>query len=297
MIEQRKPAVHAHPSLISVQARRQLNRGLQGTLAHLLLFLTGLSFLMPFVWMIGTSLKTAEQIFVWPPIWVPNPVVWNNYYLAVTSIPFFTYLGNTLLISGWNVVGILISCPMVAYGLSRIQWPGRDLLFYVVLATMMLPYVVLLIPTFLIFNALGWVGSFKPLIVPAFFGAPFFIFLLRQFYMTIPFDLSDAATIDGASEFAILWEVILPLSKPALATVALFTFIANWQDFLGPLIYLRDDSQYTLSLGLQRFLSAHGAAWAQLMAASTLMVLPIIILFFLTQRTFIQGITFSGLKE
>jgi multiple sugar transport system permease protein len=247
--------------------------------------------------MIVTSLKPPDQIFVWPPILIPRPIVWQNYVQAVSTIPFFRYLANTILVSTWNVVGILISCPLVAYGLSRIQWPGRDLLFYVVLATMMLPYVVLMIPTFLIFNALGWIGTFKPLIVPAFFGAPFFIFLLRQFFMSIPFDLSDAATIDGGTEFQIFWFVILPLAKPALATVALFTFIANWQDFLGPLIYLRDESQYTLSLGLQRFLSSHSAAWAQLMAASTLMVLPIVLLFFLTQRTFIQGITFSGLKE
>ncbi len=297
MIEHAHAPAPSRPALAAAGSRRRLRRGLQAALAHIVLLTAGISFLLPFAWMVITSLKTAEQIFVWPPIWVPSPLVWRNYLLAVSTIPFFRYMGNTVLISAWNVLGILISCPLVAYGLSRIQWPGRDLLFYVVLATMMLPYVVLMIPTFLIFNALGWIGSFKPLIVPAFFGAPFFIFLLRQFFMTIPFDLSDAATIDGASEAAILWYVILPLSKPALATVALFTFIANWQDFLGPLIYLRDESQYTLSLGLQRFLSAHNAAWAQLMAASTLMILPILLLFFFAQRTFIEGITFSGLKE
>ena len=264
---------------------------------HIILFTSGVSFLLPFIWMISTSLKGQQQIFVWPPVWIPNPVVWSNYIEAVTVVPFFLYLKNTLVIAGWNVVGILLSCPLVAYGLSRIRWPGRDVLFIIVLSTMMLPYEVTMIPLFMIFNSLGWVGSFKPLIVPAFFGAPFFIFLLRQSFMTIPFDLSDAATIDGCSEFGILWYVILPLAKPALATVALFTFIANWQDFLGPLIYLRDDTQYTLSLGLQRFLGLHGAEWAHLMAASTLMILPILVIFFLTQRTFIEGITFSGIKE
>jgi multiple sugar transport system permease protein len=282
---------------ISIKTRRRLRRGFRASTAHVVLFVSGLSFLLPFAWMIVTSLKPATQIFIWPPTWIPRPVVWQNYAEAVTAIPFFRYLANTLYISLFNVVGILISCPLVAYGLSRIEWPGRDFLFMVVLASMMLPYAVLMIPTFLIFNALGWIGTFKPLIVPAFLGAPFFIFLLRQFFMTIPFDLSDAATIDGCSEFSILWYIVLPLSKPALATVALFTFIANWQDFLGPLIYLRDESQYTLSLGMQRFLSEHGAKWAQLMAVSTLTVLPIVILFFFTQRTFIEGITFSGIKE
>jgi len=281
----------------SIKTRRRLSRGFRASIAHIVLFVAGLSFLMPFVWMIVTSLKPATQIFVWPPTWIPRPVVWQNYVEAVTTIPFARYLGNTIYIALFNVVGILISCPLVAYGLSRIEWPGRDFLFMVVLASMMLPYAVLMIPTFLIFNALGWIGTFKPLIVPAFLGAPFFIFLLRQFFMTIPFDLSDAATIDGCSEFSIFWHIVLPLSKPALATVALFTFIANWQDFLGPLIYLRDESQYTLSLGMQRFLSEHGAKWAQLMAVSTLTVVPIVLLFFFTQRTFIEGITFSGIKE
>lgn len=293
----REPLERIPSTGMSIKTRRRLRQGSRASIAHILLFISGLSFLMPFVWMIVTSLKPATQIFVWPPTWIPRPVVWQNYVEAVTTIPFARYLGNTVYISLFNVVGILISCPLVAYGLSRIEWPGRDFLFMVVLASMMLPYAVLMIPTFLIFNALGWIGTFKPLIVPAFLGAPFFIFLLRQFFMTIPFDLSDAATIDGCSEFSILWHIVLPLSKPALATVALFTFIANWQDFLGPLIYLRDESQYTLSLGIQRFLSDHGAKWAQLMAVSTLTVLPIVLLFFFTQRTFIEGITFSGIKE
>ncbi len=282
---------------ISPKTWRRLRKMASTWAAHIILLTTGVSFLLPFIWMISTSLKGQRQIFVWPPVWIPNPTVWSNYLEAVTVVPFFVYLKNTMVIAVWNVVGILLSCPLVAYGLSRIRWPGRDVLFIIVLSTMMLPYEVTMIPLFMIFNSLGWVGSFKPLIVPAFFGAPFFIFLLRQFFMTIPFDLSDAATIDGCSEFGILWYVVLPLAKPALATVALFTFIANWQDFLGPLIYLRDDSQFTLSLGLQHFLGLHGAEWAKLMAASTLMILPIVIIFFLTQRTFIEGITFSGIKE
>ena len=276
---------------------RRLRKAARAVVAHAFLLATGVSFIIPFAWMISTSLKSPRQVFLWPPVWIPNPIMWGNYVQAVQTVPFVTYLQNTLYIAFANVLGIEMSCPLVAYGLARLRWPGRDLYFVIVLASMMLPGEVTMIPLFMIFRALGWVGSFKPLIVPAFFGAPFFIFLLRQFFMTIPADLSDAATIDGCSEFGILWRVILPLAKPALATVALFTFIANWQDFLGPLIYLRDESQYTLSLGLQGFLSLHGAAWSELMAASTLMILPIVVIFFFTQRTFIEGITFTGIKE
>ncbi|MGD0005734.1 MAG: carbohydrate ABC transporter permease [Anaerolineaceae bacterium] len=279
------------------RARKLARQILHEVLAHIVLITAGISFALPFLWMISTSLKGQLQVMVWPPQWIPNPVLWSNYLKAVTLVPFFLYLKNTVVIALWNVVGIMISCPLVAYGLSRIRWPGRDFLFILVLCTMMLPYEVTMIPLFMIFNKLGWIGSYKPLIVPAFFGGPFFIFLLRQFFMSIPAELSDAATIDGCSDLQIMWFIILPLSKPALATVALFTFIANWQDFLAPLIYIRDESRYTLSLGLQSFLGLHNADWALLMAASTLMILPIVIIFFLTQRTFIQGITFSGLKE
>lgn len=291
-------ATHARSaSATSWQRRRRARQIAREFLGHIVLLVSGISFLIPFLWLVSTSLKLDAQIFVFPPIWVPNPIVWSNYPRALTYIPFFQYLLNTLFIAGMNVVGILISCPLVAYGLARIRWRGRDALFVVVLATMMLPFQVTMIPLFIVFKWLGWVGSYTPLIVPAFFGAPFFIFLLRQFFMTIPFELSDAARIDGCAELDIFRRIILPLSKPALATVALFTFIANWQDFLGPLIYLSDDSMFTLSLGLQKFLSEHGAEWALLMAASTVIIAPIIVLFFLTQRTFIQGITMTGLRE
>lgn len=279
------------------RTRRMVRKIIREVIAHIILFTAGVSFVLPFIWMISTSLKGQTQVLAWPPQWIPRPVLWSNYLEAVTTVPFFIYLKNTIVIALWNVLGIMISCPLVAYGLSRIRWPGRDFLFILVLSTMMLPYEVTMIPLFMIFNQLGWIGSYKPLIIPAFFGGPFFIFLLRQFFMSIPTELSDAATIDGASEIEIMLFLILPLSKPALATVGLFTFIANWQDFLAPLIYIRDESQYTLSLGLQSFLGLHSADWSRLMAASTLMVLPIVLIFFFTQRTFIEGITFSGLKE
>lgn len=265
-------------------------------LQHLLLVTVGLSFALPFYWLMGTSLKTDSQVFQNPPVWVPHPVMWSNYPRALTYIPFLRYTINTLVIAGLSVLGTVFSCALTAYGFSRIKWPGRDFVFIVLLSTMMLPAQVTMIPVFSIFKSLGWVGSIKPLVVPAFFGNAFFIFMLRQFYRSIPKELSESAKLDGCSELGIFWNIILPLSRPAMAMVALFTFIGSWNDFMGPLIYLNDDLKYTLSIGLQQFLSQHGSEWSLLMAASTVMTIPIIILFFLTQKTFIEGITFTGIK-
>lgn len=275
---------------------KRSRRALTELVAHCCLILFGIAFALPFVWQLSTSLKPDAQIFELPPRWIPNPVQWSNYPRALTYIPYFRYFGNTFYIAIFNVIATLISCTLVAYGFARINWPGRNFFFGVLLATLMIPYPVTLIPTFLIFRALGWVGTANPLTWPAFFGSAFYIFLLRQFYMTIPQELSHAAKIDGASEFAIYWRIILPLSRPALATVALFTFLANWNDFLGPLIYLSNKDQYTLALGLYGFAGARRTEWGLLMAAGTVTVLPIIVLFFLAQRTFIQGVTLTGTK-
>ncbi len=276
-------------------ARRRKQR-LKALWAHTLLLGIGLFFGLPFYWLVSTSLKPDAQIFRMPPVWVPHPIRWVNYPNALTYIPFLRYTWNTVLLCALNVVGTVLSCSLVAYSLSKIRWRGRELVFYSLLATMILPGQVTMIPTFAIFKWLGWIGSIKPLVVPAFFGSAFSIFLLRQFFMTIPNELSDAARIDGCTEFGTYWRVILPLAKPALATVALFTFIGTWNDFLGPLLYLSDERSYTLSLGLQRFVSQHGAEWGMLMAASTVMTVPIIVLFFFAQRTFIQGVTLTGIK-
>jgi multiple sugar transport system permease protein len=269
---------------------------LRRLLAHLVLIVLGAIFIVPFAWLLSTSLKPTEQLFKLPPEWIPRPFLWSNYVDATTYIPFFLYFRNTLYITLFNVVAMLISCSLAAYGFARINWPGRDALFFVLIATLMIPGAVTLIPSFLIFKWLGWVGSAKPLTWPAFTGNAFFIFLLRQFYLTIPRELSAAARIDGASEFQTYWRIILPLSRAALAAVALFTFMANWNDFLGPLIYLSDKDQFTLAIGLYGFLSRVRTEWGMLMAASTIMILPIIVIFFFTQRTFIQGITTTGLK-
>lgn len=273
----------------------RVQRTVERVAIYLALLLLGTLFALPFLWLLSTSLKAPAQLFRLPPEWVPNPFTWGNYPRALTAIPFATYLGNTLYISLFNVVATVISCALAAYGFARIQWPGRDFFFIVLLGTLMIPYSVIQIPQFLIFRDLGWIGTSNPLTWPSLFGNAFFIFLLRQFYMTIPQELSAAAKIDGASELQIFVQIILPLARPALAVVALFTFMNNWNDFLGPLIYLNRE-HYTLAIGLYGFLSRVKTEWGPLMAAATLMVSPIIVLFFFTQRTFIQGITLTGIK-
>ena len=221
---------------------------------------------------------------------------WENYRRAFEMMDFGRNLRNTLFVCFAAVLGTVISSSLVAYSFARIPWRGRDVMFILVLATMMLPYQVTLIPLFSVYSRLGWVGSFKPLIVPYWFGVPFYIFLLRQFFRGIPEDLSAAARIDGCSELGIFLRIILPLSKPALATTALFMFLFQWGDFLNPLIYLQDHSQYTLAVALQQFQSQHESAWGPLMAMGAVITLPVIVLFFLAQRTFIQGITMTGIK-
>jgi multiple sugar transport system permease protein len=269
---------------------------LRGVVAHAVLVALGLLFFFPFFWLVDTSVKPDAELFAVPPILIPSQLVLENYPRAFTYVPFLRYTLNTLYLAAFNIVATLVSGTLIAYGFSRIQWPGRDTLFAVMLSTMMIPYAVTMIPTFIIFKWMGWVGSFSPLTWPAFTGSPFFIFLLRQFFMTIPQELSEAAEIDGCSELDSYWRIILPLAKPALATVALFTFIDQWNAFLGPLIYLNREDQYPLGVGLYGFYNAHGAEWALLMAASTMVVIPVIVLFFFTQRTFIEGISLTGIK-
>jgi multiple sugar transport system permease protein len=280
----------------AAQRSREARRSAQRIAAHAALILLGILFAVPFLWLVSTSLKPPAQLFKVPPEWIPRPFMWSNYARATTFIPFFLYLKNTLYITIFNVIATLISCSLTAYGFARIRWPGRDVLFVVLVATLMIPFPVTLIPQFLIFRNLGWIGTPNPLTWPALTGNAFFIFLLRQFYLTIPQELSAAAKIDGANELQIYWQIILPLARPALAAVALFTFMNNWNDFLGPLIYLNDKSQYTLAIGLYGFLSRVKTEWGPLMAAAAIMISPIVVLFFLTQRTFIQGITLTGIK-
>ncbi|TDL83091.1 carbohydrate ABC transporter permease [Peribacillus frigoritolerans] len=264
--------------------------------AHAFLILISILFLVPFFWMLSTSLKDQTQIFSFPPEWIPTPFKWSNYQEAVEYIPFFSYLKNTVVITVFSTIGAVLTCPLVAYGFAKLKFKGSNALFIVTIAVMMIPGQVTMIPLFILFEKLGWVGSPLPLIVPVFFGVPFYIFLLRQFFLGLPDTLMDAARIDGAGEFRIYWQIMLPLAKPAVLAVGLFQFMGSWTDFLGPLLYLTDETSYTLSLGLQQFQSQRGTEWGLMMAVSTLMTLPIIILFFFLQKTFIKGITFSGIK-
>lgn len=265
-------------------------------LVHLVLIGGATLVLIPLAWMLSTSLKDPGDVFLFPPRWIPSPVQWHNYAEALTILPFGRFFLNTALITGIDVFGKLLSCSVVAFGFARLRWWGRDTVFLVMLSTLMLPHQVTLIPQFILFRTLGWFDTFLPLIVPAFFGGPFLVFLLRQFYMTIPLDLDDAARIDGASTFRIYRSIILPLSKPGLAACAIFVFNSTWNDFLGPLIYLQSPSNFTLALGLRQFLGEYSTEWHLLMAASLVALLPVLLLFFAAQRQFVQGITFTGLK-
>jgi multiple sugar transport system permease protein len=272
-------------------------------LKYLLLILLAFSFVLPFYWMGSSALKDDSQVFTVPPIWIPSPAHWNNYWDAWNTYDFNLYMMNTVFRQAIPVmVGSVFSSAVVAYGFARLRWPGRDILFSICLMTMMVPYAVTMVPLFITFKHLGWINTYLPLTVPAYFGSPFFIFMLRQFYLGIPQELSDAARIDGASEFGILWRIMLPLSKPALAVVALFSFLGAWNDYLGPLIYLNQRDQYTIALGienLRRTIAQVGAtelAYPYLMAVSTIVTLPIFVAFFFAQRTFIEGISLTGLK-
>jgi multiple sugar transport system permease protein len=283
---------------------RDPNRQKNAWLLHLALIGLSLIFTFPLIWMLLTSVKPLEETMSTKIVWIPSHILWHNYYDAFVYhsdklgyIPFLIYGRNTLLVCALVVSGTICSNALVAYAFARMRFPGRDLLFSITLATMMIPFPVLMVPIYALFKNLGWVGTFRPLWVPAWFGSAFNIFLLRQFFRTIPFELSEAARLDGCSEWQIFRQVIMPLSKPALAVVALFSFMGTWNDFLGPMIYLIDQKTFTLGLGLQAYQSQHGGTpWNLLMAASAMVMLPIIVLFFFAQKQFIQGIAVTGLK-
>jgi multiple sugar transport system permease protein len=271
--------------------------GAPAWLRYLLLAIVSLVFLAPFAWMLSTSLKPDADIFRSPPVWFPQHPRWENYPRALTAFPFLRYTFNTLVICALTVTGAVLSAALPAYGFSRIEWKGRDVLFVLMLATVMLPGQATMIPVFLIFRKLHWTGTILPLVVPSFFGSAFSIFLLRQFFLMTPRELGDAARIDGCGEMGILARIIVPLARPALATVALFTFMGAWTDYMGPLVYLHDERQYTLALGLQAFLGRYGADWSALMAAATAVTIPPVVLFLFTQKTFIEGIAVTGLTS
>ena len=295
--ERSSPAPPAPPAHTARAARSLLTHGV--------LIAIAIAFIAPLVWMVSTSIKPEAQATSGQIRLLPEPAsstlhhaaanysaVWND-----RTVQFPVYLRNTLIVAALGVIGMTLSSAVVAYGLSRIQWRGRGAVFALILATMMIPFPVLMVPLYIIFRELGWIGTLRPLWVPAWFGGAFNIFLLRQFFLTIPVELDEAARLDGCSHWTIFWKVILPLSKPALAVVALFHFIYVWNDFVGPLIFLTNRDQFTLALGLQLYQSQAGnTPWNLLMAASTLMISPLILLFVLTQRTFVRSVATEGLK-
>ena len=282
------------------EARSRRQR-LRQVALHLVLVTGAVVFVMPFVWLLSTSLKPDRLLMVIPPQWVPRPTLWSNYARALEFLPPEThhglmYLWNTVYVSGLTILGVVLSSSLVAYSFARLRWPGRDLFFVVLLSSMMLPGAVTMVPVFLIFKWLGWVDTLRPLWVPAFFGSAFNIFLLRQFFLTIPMELEDAAKIDGAPFWVIYSRIMLPLVKPALAAVVIWTFMGAWNNFMGPLIYISSPEKMPVAYALQLYQSAHGSEYNLLMAAATLVVLPVIALFFFTQRYFIQGVTLTGIK-
>ena len=288
-------------AMIAAQRTRQRKNRvalLNRVLLYIVLVVLSFLFLTPLIYMFLTSLMPLSQIGTIPPQWIPKPVMWENYSKALTFWNFSRSFVNTTFVTFFTVAGSLISCTLVAYGFARLRFPGRDPLFVILLASMMLPYAVTMVPLFVGFSKIGWVDTFMPLIVPTFFGNPFYVFLLRQFFRTIPDELTDAARIDGASEMGIFLRIMVPLSVPALTVVAILSFQNAWNDFLGPLIYLNRSELHTLALGLYSFraMPGQGSLFNEMMAASVLMVVPVLIIFAMFQRQFVQGVTMSGLK-
>ncbi len=272
-------------------------RGGGAWLAFMLGCLIAVVMLVPFAWLVRSSFMDAGQVFEFPPQWIPRPFAWTNYPDAINAIPFGLYFYNTLVILVPTVVGTVLSTTLAAYGFARLRWPGRDIVFNILLLTFMLPFVATLIPTFLLWTGLHLTNSDWPLVLPHWFGSDvFFIFLMRQFLRTIPRELDEAAILDGANPIEVLWYIIVPLSRPALATIAILSGLAAWNDFLDPLVYLNQSDKFTLALGLSEFTGLYSSQWHLLMAAATLIVLPVIVIFFFAQRYFVEGITLTGIK-
>jgi ABC-type glycerol-3-phosphate transport system permease component len=277
--------------------RKQKRRITNGIL-HVVLILCSVGFIFPFLWMLFTALKTPQELLLGFEQFFPSDPQWGNFKEAVTMIPFLLYLKNSVIIVGLVVVGTLFSATTTAYAFAKLKWKGKDKWFIIMLATMMIPIQVILIPTYVMYSYIGWLSTRLPLIVPAFFGggAAFYIFLLRQFFMGVPKELSESAIIDGASHVQIFFKIMLPLSKPALMTVGLFTFMATWNDYFGPLIFLSNPDHWTLAIGLRAFQTRFGGRYDLMMAASILVMLPTLVIFFFAQKSFIEGITFTGIK-
>ncbi|MEA2524344.1 MAG: multiple sugar transport system permease protein [Thermomicrobiales bacterium] len=273
-------------------------RRVPGVARHAMLIGFSVAFMLPFFWMITSALKTNQGVFARPVEWIPSPAHWENFEKAINypGFPFWRMLWNSTFYAGGVTIGTVLSCAGVGYGFARLRFPGRDTLFAITVSTLMVPAIVTFIPTYVLFKKLHLLGTYAPLIGPAFFGNAFFIFMMRQFFRGLPKELEDAARIDGAGEFRIFWEIMLPLVKPAMMVVAVFQLLYTWHELFQPLVYLSDAKQYPLSIGLYAFRSMRVAEWSLIMAASTLVTLPLIVVFLFTQRYFLQGVRMTGIK-
>ncbi len=269
---------------------------IRNTCLYIALMLITVIMMTPFVWMLSSSLMTSAEMFYFPPKWIPNPPQWGNYAKTIEAMPFFLFIWNTLFISGVGTFGMLLTSSVAAYTFARMHFPGKQFIFAVLMACMMIPGQVTMIPIFLVMRSLGWVNTFLPLIVPMFFGGAYGIFMLRQFYSTIPTELEDAAKIDGCSRLRIIFQIMMPLTKPALATLGIFTFMGKWNDLLGPIIYLNDFDKMTLSVGLAMFKGQYATKYNLLMCGAVISVMPILVVYLFAQRYFIEGIVMTGLK-
>lgn len=263
--------------------------------AYALLTIVGVILLFPILWMMLSSVKTVENVALFPPQWIPHPFAWHNYVELFTRPGWPLYLRNSIIIAGLSTLGNVLSSSIVAFGFARLHFKGRDFWFAVVLSTMVLPEIITLIPRFLLFKTIGWYDTLLPLIVPHWFGSAFNIFLLRQFFLTLPGELDEAARLDGANAFQIYWRIIMPLSKAPLGVVVVLSFITSWNDFLGPLVFLQSQNLWPMALGIRTFVGENVTHWQLIMAAATVMILPVSLLFFLVQRAFQSGVVTTGL--
>jgi multiple sugar transport system permease protein len=296
-LPQSSPPADTLPPQVEAAFRARRRTAIRNSIGrHVLVGGIGLIYFFPVLWMLLAATRTDAEMYQFPPVIIPHQWKFSNFVDAFNFMPFLQYTWNTFLIAGLNVVGTIFSCSLAAYAFSRVEWRGRGFVFALVLSTMLLPFPVTVIPLYVIFGHLNLIGTFAPLIVPSFFGNAFFIFLLRQFFLTLPRELDEAARIDGAGHMIIFLRVLLPLTRPALGVVALLTFLNNWTDFLGPKIYLQDTAMYTLSQGMTYFTGQHEFRWSLLMAASVLFISPIVVVFIAAQKSFVQGISMTGLK-
>ena len=287
-------SVVARTSRRTASKRRQ--EIIRTILVYIILIVGALILMVPLYWMASTSVKPKDQVYSFPIVWIPRQIIWQNYILVFQKVPFATYLSNSAFISAMGILGNLLGSSLAAYGFARFRFPGRTFFFIVMLSTMMVPAWVTMIPQFIIFKELGWLNTYLPLLVPHFFALPFYTFLLRQFFLGVPKEINEAAVIDGASSFRILWRIYLPLSTPALITVAIFSFFYHWNELLMPLIYLQSQDKFPVALGIASFSSEQFQDFSLMMAAALIAMAPLLIIFFIAQRLFIQGVVMTGVK-